>query len=592
MNPLQLRLQRLEALHGLSSRLAGESGGGLLGDSLDTLIETTKARAAAAFTLDPTLESVAERGLGDRGGPELLVLRRALSTIAQRAVSTRRVVLLADLGCDREGIDDAGELLALGARTALAVPVLHRRIAHGVFVLLFDDLPRIDEEGQRFATTVANMVAVALEREQTRETAEPTNDDLAEASRMASLGLLTASVAHELRGPAGAMILQQEELGRLVEQVTDLADTDDPEMSAAIRELSEVSSDIQTAVARIRDTVEQLSLVSRRETSPECVDLVTVVHDSLAIALPHLERRGITLTQRMDGPCFTVGRRDSLGQVVLNLLFNAADACEHTTRPEVWLKVLAHGEQVALVVEDNGPGIPPGSIQHIFRPFYTTKQRGQGTGLGLKICSDVVTSHGGHIEVHDRVGGGASFRVVLTGVREDSGLIPLVQARVQKPRVTEGRPRQVFLVDDDPVFSRTVRRALKPHVVRTAGAASEAEVQLLDPQYSPDLILCDVFLPGRNGDTLHSRIAARRPDLARRFVFVTGGALGRAEAEYLKNSDCATLFKPVELKTIIDLLEDNDPESAPNSVRTLNSSSSPASPRSSSAPAGPPTTRR
>jgi len=591
MNPLQLRLQRLEALHGLSSRLAGESSGGLLGDSVDALVEATKARAAAAFVLDPALESVAERQLGDRGGPELVVLRRALSTIAQRAASIRRLVLFADFGSDREGIDDAGEILALGARTALAVPVLHRRIVHGVFVLLFDDATRLDDEARRFASTVANMVAVALERDRARPASLPSNDELAEASRMASLGLLTASVAHELRGPAGAMILQQEELRRLLEQVTDLADTSDPELMVVIRELSEVSSDIQTAIARIRDTVEQLSLVSRRETSPECVDLVTVVHDSLAIAVPHLARRGITLTQHLDGPCFTVGRRDSLGQVVLNLLFNAADASVAAVRPEVWLKVFAHGEQLVLVVEDNGPGIPASAIQHIFRPFYTTKQRGQGTGLGLKICSDVVTAHGGHIEVHDRAGGGASFRVVLTRVREDSGLIPIVPVRPPKQRMVEARPRQVFLIDDDPVFSRTMRRALKPHVVRTAGAASDAEVQLLDPSYTPDLVLCDVFLPGRNGDTLHARIAERRPDLAERFVFVTGGALGKAEAEYLKKSARPTLFKPVELKTIIDLLEDNEPESAPNSVRTLNGPSSRAGARGA-APSGPPTTRR
>ncbi len=585
-------MQRLEALHGLSSRLAAESSGGLLGDSLETLIESTKARAAAAFTLDPALESVAERELGDRGGPELIVLRRALSTIAQRAVSTRRQVLLVDLGQDREGIDDAGEILALGARAAFAVPVVHRRVVHGVFVLLFDDALRVDDDAQQFAGTVANMVAIALEREHSRELAGPTNDELLEASRMASLGLLTASVAHELRGPAGAMILQQEELGRLVEQVAELSDSGDPELVGAIRELSEVSSDIQTAVARIRDTVEQLSLVSRKETSPECVDIATVVRDSLAIALPHLERRGITLTLQSDGPCFTVGRRDSLGQVVLNLVFNAADACEHASRPEVWVKVLPLGEQLALIVEDNGPGIPPGAIQHIFRPFYTTKQRGHGTGLGLKICSDVVTSHGGHIEVHERGGGGASFRVLLTRVREDSGLIPVIPARVPRPRMAEARPRQIFLVDDDPVFSRTMRRALKPHLVRTAAAASEAEVQLLDPNYAPDLVLCDVFLPGRNGDTLHARIAARRPDLASRFVFVTGGALGPNEAEYLKNSARPTLFKPVELKTILDLLDDDDPESTqPNSVRTLNTPSSRAGARSS-APAGPPTTRR
>jgi ActR/RegA family two-component response regulator/two-component sensor histidine kinase len=386
------------------------------------------------------------------------------------------------------------------------------------------------------------------------------------------------------------MLLQQEELGRLVEQAAEQGGDTDPKLVGTIRELAEVSSDIQTAVSRIRDTVEQLSLVSRRELSPECVDLVTIVKESIAIALPHLERRGITLTQDVEGPVYTVGRRDSLGQVVMNLVFNAADAAEASARPEVWVRVMARGEQLALVVEDNGPGIPPGAIQHIFRPFYTTKQRGQGTGLGLKICSDVVAAHGGHIEVHDRLGGGASFRVLLTRVQEDSGLIPVVPARTTRQRLAEARPRQVLVIDDDPVFARSMRRALKPHAVRTAASASEAEAVLLDPAYTPDLVLCDVFLPGRNGDTLHSRVAARRPELAKRFVFVTGGALGRAEAEYLKNCACPTLFKPVELKTVKDILEDDAPESSSSaSVRTLNPSA--AGGRRSSIP-GPPTTRR
>ena len=586
MNP-SLRLQRLDALHRLSAHLADDSSGGLFADSLAALLEATRARAAAAFTLAPGLVAVAEVGLGDRGGPELVVLRRALTTIAQRALSTRRPVLLADLGTDREGIDDAGEILALGARTALAVPVLHGQTAEGVFVLLFDDAGRVDDEAQQFAITMSNVLAMAVQRQHAAhdETPLPSNDELAEASRMASLGLLTASVAHELRGPAGAMLLQQEELGRLVEQVTGLADASDPDMSGAIRELGEVSSDIQTAVARIRDTVEQLSLVSRRDTSPECLDLVTVVKESLGIATPHLERRGITLTQHLDGPIYTIGRRDSLGQVVLNLVFNAADACDGAARPEVWVRVIARGEQLALIVEDNGPGVPPGEIQHIFKPFYTTKQRGQGTGLGLKICSDVVASHGGHIEVHDRAGGGASFRVVLTRIQEDSGLIPLSPMRAPKQRMREPRARQVLVIDDDPVFARSMRRALKPHVVRTAATASEAEVQLMDLSYTPDLVLCDVFLPGRNGDTLHERIASRRPELASRFVFVTGGALGKAEAEYLKSCPCPTLFKPVELKTIRNLLEDDEPESsAAASVRTLHPPSLSAARRSSAPP--------
>ncbi len=230
MNPL-LRLQRLDALHTLSGRLAGESSGGLLGDSLDVLLETMRARAGAGFILDPGLESIAERGLGDRGGPELVVLRRALSTIAQRALSTRRVVILNDLGGDREGIDDA----ARSSRSARAPRWPSRCCCAGSRMACScscSTTPRASTTKRSISRTPSRiMLAVALEREQIRATPVPSNDELAEASRMASLGLLTASVAHELRGPAGAMLLQQEELGRLVEQVAELSDATDPNMS-------------------------------------------------------------------------------------------------------------------------------------------------------------------------------------------------------------------------------------------------------------------------------------------------------------------------------------------------------------------------
>jgi two-component system, NtrC family, sensor kinase len=246
------------------------------------------------------------------------------------------------------------------------------------------------------------------------------------------------------------------------------------------------------------------------------------------------------------------------------------DACEGSTQPEIAVRVLEAGDDVALVVEDNGPGVPPSAIPHIFKPFYTTKKRGAGTGLGLKICSDVVSAHGGHIEVHERTGGGASFRVLLPRAREDSGVLALKVPEPVRMPLAPVRRKQILVVDDDPVFSRTIRRSLKPHDVKTCAAASEAQAILLDAAYSPDLILCDVFLPGANGNTLHARVAKLRPDIASRFVFVTGGALGKDEAAYLKSSGCSTLFKPVELKSLLELLEDPNPESArPNTVKTL-----------------------
>jgi FixJ family two-component response regulator len=102
--------------------------------------------------------------------------------------------------------------------------------------------------------------------------------------------------------------------------------------------------------------------------------------------------------------------------------------------------------------------------------------------------------------------------------------------------------------------------------------------------------LCDVFLPGQNGDTLHARVRSERPAIAARFVFVTGGALGRAEAEYIKRSGCPSLLKPVEASTVLELLDGSRlaDSSPPKSVRTLNSPSSPSSRRSSA----PPTTKR
>ncbi|HEY4102735.1 MAG TPA: ATP-binding protein [Polyangiaceae bacterium] len=588
---LALKQQRLDALYQLSHRVAGDSGGGLVGDTLDVLLACVSARGAAAFTADDALNAVAERGLVERGA-EVVALRRALSTIADRAASTRRTVVCADLRADREGIDDAAEIVALGARTALAVPVVQRRVVYAVFLLLFEERTRLDEETLRFVGTVASVIAGALERDREEAAAKPQDEDPMQAARMASLGLLTASVAHELRGPAGALLLQQEQLSTLIEQLRDHDELRHIDASAerALSELSEVSVDIRTAVARIRGTVEQLSLVSRREAAPECLDLAAVTRESMILAIPHLRRKGVALTQHFDPDCFTIGRRDTLGQVILNLVFNAADACAGSAHPEIWVKVLCSEEQVTLLVEDNGPGVPAASIKHIFKPFFTTKKRGQGTGLGLKICSDVVTSHGGHIEVHERVGGGASFRVLLTRAQTDSGLMPLAQPEEARPRVSEARLYRLLVVDDDPIFSRAIRRALKPHDVRSAAAASEAEVLLLDRSYEPDLVLCDVFLPGQNGDTLHARVRSERPAIAARFVFVTGGALGRAEAEYIKRSGCPSLLKPVEASTVLELLDGSRlaDSSPPKSVRTLNSPSSPSSRRSSA----PPTTKR
>ena len=539
-----------------------------MGECLDALLRGTGAKSAIAFAVDERLELVADRGLEASRRP-LAALIRGASAFAERCLATRKPVRANDLRVDRDGVDDAGEFIALNAPSVLSLPILDLRTPIGAFVLLFKTPSDLDAEAITFSSSVAHLAALRAQRDR-RSGEKLSTEQQEETAHMVSLGLLTATVAHELRGPAGALLLQQEELKRLVEQLDVLDGGADTAIGEAVAELSELSTDIGTAVSRVRETVEQLSTVSRRETAPEHVELGEVVEESLTVVRPHLERRGVALSTSFDPGCYTFARRDNLAQVVLNLALNAMDACERAPRPEVTVRVLQAGEQVALVVEDNGPGVPDSAIPNIFKPFYTTKERGAGTGLGLKICADVVSAHGGHIEVHQRAGGGASFRALLPRAREDSGLLTLPLPVTSRPTLAPARRKQVLVVDDDPVFSRTVRRSLKPHEVKTCAAASEAQALLLDPAYAPDLVLCDVFLPGKNGNLLHSHVAKHRPEMARRFVFVTGGALGKEEAAYLRGSGCTTLFKPVELKSLLELLEDPNPASgAPNTVKTL-----------------------
>lgn len=551
MSP-SLRLRRLDALSALLEQCSADRAGQRLADALDAILDASPATAAAAFG-------------GDGGAP--LATRRceaageralnAIAALAARGASAADGFCVADL--ERSDLPDAAVLGALGAGAALAVPLVAGVEVEGVIVLLYADRAMLDEETQRFVHGVARVTALALARDAALRTEQQLQDELRESGRMATLGLYTTSIAHELRGPAGALVLQHEELKNLARQLTTLGGPCDTAIGGAVSELSEIVSDMGVAVDRMRNTVSQLTTFGRRETRASRISLADVVREALAIARPHLDGRGVLLTEELEPECFTLARPDNIAQVVLNLVFNASDAAQHTSPPRIWVKVQRREEHVRLLVEDNGPGIPEASLTEIFKPFYTTKQRGKGTGLGLKIVHDVVTAHGGEIEVDERAGGGAVFRVTLP--RAAAASLKPVTSSV--PALASGMTpiaRKVLVVEDDPVFARTVRRALRPHDVRVATSASEAEIALLDASYVPDLIVCDVFLPGANGNVLHARLVEQRPELAARFVFVTGGALGKVEADYLRSCGCTTLFKPVDVRSLSELLE--PPETA------------------------------
>jgi signal transduction histidine kinase/ActR/RegA family two-component response regulator len=548
-----------EALRKLTQVFAEEARGGLLGEALETVLDTRRLESGAAFSFDGTsLDLVAERSgsakPGDRATPlpSRDLYRDALTAAAKHACDDRKRVVYPNL--TRSDLDPElrAALVARGARSLVAQPVRHQREVLGVLVVMSGE--ELDRSAQGFLETVAHVVALAAERDRRVEREVGYRAELAEAGQLASLGLLTATVAHELRGPVQALSVQVAEQEQIVAQLRE-AGTDwaQPMLS----ELAELFSDMKAATRQIGTVIAQLSSLSRRDKAPEKVELGDIARQSLGIARSELRRRGIELVEDYAKRCYTTGRRDNLVQVLLNLVFNAADACATVERPnpKIVVRTRIDGPRVVLSVDDSGPGVAAENVHAIFQPFFTTKERGHGTGLGLKICSDVVAAHHGHIEVVNIDGGGASFRVILPRLSVTGMSSGARQAPTLPPREEQVEVKLVFVVDDDELFTRTVKRALKPHEVRIASTASEAEIALLDPLYAPHVVLCDLGLPGMTGDVLHSRINAHRPLIAAHFIFVTGGACSKREADYLRASGCPTLIKPIDMKDIWGALQ-------------------------------------
>ncbi|MBX3181914.1 MAG: hybrid sensor histidine kinase/response regulator [Polyangiaceae bacterium] len=533
----------MNLLSGLAVRLTAESAGGLLDDTLGLLLMGLSAPAGVALQAEATPRVVAERGFQ---APSLA--REVLAQIATQALSTRRPIVMNDVRAHAAELAHVGELATLGFQALIAVPVLHRRERLAALIVLFPHSVAVDEEGVDFARAVTNVLALAMvgeARSLAVASQSPPQEEL----------LLASTIAHELRGPVGALALQLEEQERLVSEIEAVAGPSDTALGASISELEELTRDVQAVVGRLRQLVTQLGQAGATPSPLELLDLSEVVREALAERRPHLERLGIGCEVQLGDDCEVVGRRADVRRATLALLEYAASRAGELGR-RVSVSCTATEGGVALRIGSSG------------KPLSALEQRSLtaghlGSDLRLRIVQDILREHGGHLELHRT----ASYSVVLTmllpAAERGSGVFAVPESATP----SASRRAQVLLVDDDDVFARTMRRALKPHHVHTASSASEAEITLIDRGFLPDLVLCDVHLPGSNGDELHARVERLRPELAARFVFITGGALSPEQAEYIRRSGRVTLHKPLDLDQVRKMLSELSP-SGINSERT------------------------
>jgi signal transduction histidine kinase len=258
---------------------------------------------------------------------------------------------------------------------------------------------------QRFVVAMAETEtrAVTLERlvEQRAQTLREKELQLAHGERLAAAGTLAAGLAHEINNPIAFVLANLNHLEALrKEEGTDA-------------EIEEVLLETQEGVARLRAIVDELLRLARSgERVSEPVSLARVVESVLPIV--RHEAQGRVSIETELGPAPTVsGDPGWLGQVVLNLIQNAIHALRASERGGcVRVRVAAVPAGAELLVEDDGPGIPAHVLPHIFEPFFTTKAAGIGTGLGLAVTREIVSRHGGRIDVETHAAG-TRFRVTL-----------------------------------------------------------------------------------------------------------------------------------------------------------------------------------
>ena len=371
---------------------------------------------------------------------------------------------------------------------------------------------------------------------------------LARAGRMASLGVLAAGIAHELNNPLTYLSLNLEMIERLLPRA---------------REQPEKIVEIDRRVREVRDAAERVSAIVRNlrafsradEPVTRPVDLRAVVQAALKMVDNELRHRG-RLEVSMEDPPPVQADEGRLVQVVLNLVTNALQALPERDPADQWIRIRAAGEDggAAVTVTDSGPGIPPELAEHIFDEFFTTKPPDIGTGLGLPIAAGIVRSCGGAISVGRDPSGGAAFRVWLPAAGgEEAAAAPAAPAPPAAP-ARAPRSLHILVIDDEPLIGSAVRAVLSPpHTVDILVRAEDAVPAVLSGRH--DVVLCDLMMPGMSGMELYEQVAAQRPELARRFLFMSGGTFTDRAARFAASNAQRLIEKPFDLDLLRQLIE-------------------------------------
>ena len=548
------------------SALVRDFVGGLIVD-WGFKVETVDGGSSALAMLGTTTFDVivADINMPQMSGIELL------TTLRMRAVETP-VIMLSSVtrtsdvlraihqgAFDYVAKDEAIEPLRMAIMRAIEHVRLVKENAR-----LFKELARVNaelemrvlERTRELELANARLVSERGELEATLGRLSETQEQLVQMEKMASIGLLTASIAHEINNPL-AFILPNFEM---VEAWLEAARDGKTHKSVQnLDDLGKLMIECRRGLDRIARLVRQLRIFShpgRQDLS--LVDVDAVVRSVVTLVEREVSgRAGFTVYASQD--CFARANDDQLRQVLLNLMLNAAQSFPPDKvdgRIEVFVE--RRGEEIVVRVIDNGCGIAPENIRRVFDPFFTTKPVGRGTGLGLAISRDLVKKMDGNITLESQLGRGTSVSITLRSWHEELSDTKAVEPpRTPTPELIMPSPVRrlsIVIIEDETALLLPLRRMLaERHDVLTFSDPRDG-MRCLVERDPPDVIICDVNMPEMSGLDLYREVTQGRPFLAERFIFLTGSQ-SEELSKVMAGASSRILEKPVHRKDLIAAIQ-------------------------------------
>jgi len=494
----------------------------LIADLPRLLVEATDIDAVAAIFLRPDRSGVEVRAAH---GFDLGLLARLAecgpSDSAWSALTGGSLVVIDDLA-DAASVPLPSPAPRIGS--CAFVPLLDRDLAMGVLVALSHRARRFDHDALHVLGSVANMLAALMQRRHTE-------DQLAHSQRLDAVGQLTGGIAHDFNNLltiiSGSLQLIEVEFG------------DRPGMSEL------VSSALRSVTRGAELTSKLLAFARRQQLSPRPIDPAALLRDVEAMLRRTL---GESIQLRLECPVdLPPAHADAtqLDTALVNLAINSRDAMPRggeitlaanlISNLENESEDLGHGEFIAFSVRDTGRGMSPETLARAVEPFFTTKDVGRGSGLGLSMVYGFARQSGGQLRIDSRLGYGTRVELVLPVTRS----APVAAAPTPAP-MSRGRGELILVVEDEPDVRAIAEAFLRSLGYRSCVAANaEDALALLHDEPRIELLFSDVMLgDGVDGHELARSARVLRPELP---VLLTSGYNENPSA---RDSGFEVLHKP------------------------------------------------